>query len=257
MNRTCLLLSIVVWLLAAPFAAQPHALNPDSIDRYVEATLTPTQIVLVYQLILGLNPTEDASRRLDPNDDGEITDEERDRYLQSEGRRYGGRQYIKVGDEVLMPEYRMGDAYSYIGHNGINVIKVDFGYVCPLPASLPRGATLDFQLKDYDLETVPGWKQMQVISTEGAHFEGHIPYTEYKPFDYEILNTKGFAPATDSINGQVSFDKPTEASPVDIVLPEKPGPEIIRDNTWQYWVFGGVAIVAATFIAAFVMKMRR
>lgn len=257
MNRTRLTLSIIVWLLAAPFAAQPHALNPDSIDRYVEATLSPTQIVLVYQLILGLNPTEAASRRLDPNDNGEITDAERDRYLQSEGQRYGGRQYIKVGDEVLMPEYRMGDAYSYVGHNGINVIKIDFGYVCPLPASLPRGATLDFQLKDYDLETVPGWKQMQVIATKGAQYSGHIPYTEYQPFDYEILNTKGFAPATDSINGQVAFDKPTVASAIDIELPQKPGPEVVRNNTWQYWVLGGIAIVAAAFITAFAMKMRR
>lgn len=256
MIRSGFTLVLLAGLLAAPFAAQPHALNPESIDRYVEATLTPTQIVLVYQVIFGLNSTEEASRKLDPNEDGVITDEERARYVNTEGQRYGGRQYLKVGDETLTLEFRMGDAYAHFGHNGMHVIKVDLGYVCPLPAELPRGSTVEFQLKDYDLETVPGWKQMQVITRPGARYEGHIPYREYKPFDYEILNEKGFAPGTDSIKGLVSFDETEADGAVTIILPERTVTERPKKMLWQYFVFGGAAVLVLAFIAAAAMKFR-
>ncbi|MDP8245829.1 MAG: hypothetical protein P9L94_17230 [Candidatus Hinthialibacter antarcticus] len=257
MHRTRFILLIMIWLLAAPFAAQPHALNPESIDRYVEATLAPTQVVLVYQIIFGLSSTEEASQRLDPDDDGVITDEERAEYVKTEGKRYGGRQYLKIGDETLTLEFRMGDAYAHFGHNGMHVIKVDLGYVCPLPAGLPRGATLDFQLKDYDLETVPGWKQMQIVTAPGVHYEGHIPYREFKPFDYEILNEKGFAPGTDSIKGQVSFDETAPDAEVNIILPERTVVEKPKRTGWQYGIVGGAGILALAFIAAAAAKFRR
>ncbi len=257
MKRAKGVFSILLLLMIGPFAARPHALNPDSIDRYVEATLTPTQIVLVYQIVFGLNGTEDASRRLDPDDDGVITENERSRYVEAEGKRYGGRQYLKVGDQTLALEFRMGDAYAHYGHNGMHVIKADFGFVSPLPASVPRGATLDFQLKDYELETVPGWKQMQVITQPGAHYDGHIPYRDYQPFDYEILNDKGFAPGTDSIKGLVSFGSASQSGDIQIILPERTVMEAPPNLAMQYVVLGGVGIFLFVFIGAIVMKVRR
>ena len=57
-------------------------LHPASIDRHADITLTPTKLVLVYEVVLGINATEKAARMLDPNNDGEITNEDREKFLQ-------------------------------------------------------------------------------------------------------------------------------------------------------------------------------
>lgn len=214
-----------IWLFLAslliPATALSHALHPDSIDRYADITLTPSHLVVVYQAVLGINPTEKASKRLDPDDDNEITEAERDAYLNTIAQEYAHKQLIMLGGQRLDLQFKGGDAYAIQGHNGIFAIKLDFGYVCELPADLPRNATVEFSYEDQALSKVVGWKQVQFHGQNGVAYAGHVPYRDYKPFDYEILNTKGFAPSTDSIHLQVMLPTAVQEAAPAFALPEK------------------------------------
>lgn len=217
------------WLLASvccvvflPVNGFTHALHPESIDRYAEITITPTQILLVYELILGLNPTERAVKRLDADNDGAITEQERDEFIQYSDTMYRKKQEIMLNGQLLPLTFEIGDVYSTYGHNGMRVIKIDLGYSCKFPDDIPRGANIPFSYTDNNLTKIPGWKQMKVLCRENCSFTGHVPYEDFTKFDYEIINTRGFVPATDSI--QIEISLPTEFSPAGshaIQLPEK------------------------------------
>lgn len=240
------LAALMVW--AAP-AARPHALDPESIDRYVEITFTPTKLIFIYQIMLGLNPTERAAAKLDPDRDGVITDAERDAYVKEEAASFSARQYVKLGDHLLPLEFQMGDAYSSFGHNAITVIKLDLAYTCALPPDLPRSATVPFEFTDYWMEPILGWKQMQVKTAPGARYEGHIPYRDFEPFDWEILAEKGFFPATDNISGQAWFDESGHAA--EVVLPERTAPTDIVEESYDGLVFsllGAFGLIAAGIV---------
>ncbi|MBI1390975.1 MAG: hypothetical protein GC154_21300 [bacterium] len=241
----------------APLSVFPHALNPDSIDRYVEITFAPDRIVLIYQLILGVNPTETAARRLDPDNDGEITDAERDAYLTAESRDFGVRQYLTLNGEQLELQYKTGDAYSGVGHNGISVIRLDLGYVAPIPADIPRGTTVEFYFKDFRLENVAGWKQIKTVDSGGTRYIGHVPYSEYQPFDWEILNEKGFYPSTDHLDGAVILPQaPVSSPPVEIVLPSQTAPKPQKPVTyWQYGVLAFAGLLILAFVAVLAVRV--
>ncbi|HOL96427.1 MAG TPA: hypothetical protein PLH79_18935 [bacterium] len=212
---------VVFWGISG-LPAFPHALHPESIDRYVEFTLTPTQLAIVYEIILGLNPTQRAARRMDPDNDGKITDAERDAFVRFSADQYAPKQTIRIGEWKLTPRFVTGDAYHTIGHNMMNVIKIDLGYLCPVPAEIPRGVTLPFFYEDGNWLKVPGWKQMNFFPRDGVAFTGHIPYQEFNPFDYMIIETKGFIPATNSLSLEVNLPS-APAGPGDftVSLPPK------------------------------------
>lgn len=214
----------VCWTLAFSFMTKlifAHALHPDSIDRFADITLTPTQIAVVYELVLGMNPTEKATRKLDPNDDGVITDTEREAFLAEAGPIYAAQQIVEIAGRRIELQYRMGDAYAALGHNAINVIKIDLGLVAQIPSDIPRNATVDFFYRDLNILKIPGWKQIRFQTQNDVAFAGHIPYREYKPFDYEILNTKGFSPSTDEIRLHVRLPEALEPSIVSLDLPAR------------------------------------
>ncbi|MGI6458347.1 MAG: hypothetical protein ACOX5R_22385 [bacterium] len=200
------ILGLIIGLaMLLPVWSWGHALHPASIDRHADITLTPTKLVLVYEVVLGINATEKAARMLDPNNDGEITNEDREKFLQEVSAQHASAHDILLASQPLKLEYHMGDAYSTSGHNGIYAIKVDLGYVAEIPAAIPRGVTIPFSYYDKALTQVPGWKQVSFNPLDGVSYSGHIPYRGYTKFDYEILNTRGFAPSTDLIRLEVQI----------------------------------------------------
>ena len=264
MHRTFLIrfsttfLVLLHYVCINPQPVLSHALHPESIDRYAEITVTPNRLVLIYQVILGINPTERASKALDPNNDGTITDEERNTYLQQISQEYIEGQKIYLGDVELKTTYQIGDVYSAYGHNGIRVIRIDIGFICDLPSDIPRETHLKFSYEDQTMKQRVGWKQIQLFTRNGVKYEGHIPYTEYKPFDYEILNTKGFSPATDSITGEILLpanENNGEIAP--IKLPERSMEAVKVESSLDTVILVGVSFLLLFFIIAVAFRLRR
>jgi len=214
--------------------AHAHAMHPDSMDRHAEITFTPGKLILIYQAICGLNPTENYSRRLDPDNDGTITDEERFAFVKTIAETYAKNQVLKLEEKDLALQFHSGDAYASGGHNGMNVVKVDIAYTAAYPADMPRSVTQSFLYEDNNFKSVPGWKQMQVTTRDGVVYDGYVPYQEYQPFDYEIINTKGFTPSTEKISGNVNIPPIKNAVHLEITtvtLPEKTVPlEVMRQD---------------------------
>mgnify|MGYP006271421455 CR=1 FL=1 len=224
------------WLLF-PALGYGHALHPDSIDRHAQFTFTPSEMVLVYQLVLGINPTEEATRQLDPDDDGEISEADRDRFVRSQAAYYAQGQRILIDGQPIAPAFEMGDAYATVGHHGIHVIKIDLGYRAALPASIPRGASLTFSYEDTRLLSIPGWKQVNLEGLGGVRFDGHIPYREFRPFDYQIIAEYGFYPATDDFDGTLFFPQETQSLRASLTMPERVNLETPRPNSLLESIF--------------------
>lgn len=232
--------------------AEPHALNPESIDRYAEITLTPGRLVVIYEILLGIAPTARAASQLDANHDNVISDEERSGFVSKNAEMFGQKQIVQIGDSTLPLRFVQGDVYRTIGHNGINILKIDAGYVCDLPAGIPRETTLAFQYKDTYLENLPGWKQIHFSPRDGVRYSGHIPYGEFKKFDYEIIVTKGFIPASDFIDLEVWLPSSANSSPEPaVVLPEKDEVDLSVQALeisllYKIWIIlGGIGAVIA------------
>ncbi|MFB3784863.1 MAG: hypothetical protein ACE15F_00695 [bacterium] len=256
-----------VWLVSfwglSSMSAFPHAWHPESIDRHAELTLTPTQLVLVYEAILGLYPTQRAAKQLDADTDGKITDAERDVFVRDSAEEYAAKQTIRIGEWKLTPRFVTGDTYRTLGHNMMDVIKIDLGYVCPLPAEIPRGVTLPFFYEDSRLTKVPGWKQMNFVSRDGVVFSGHIPYQEYKPFDYMIMETKGFIPATNNLELEVNLPAaPAGTGEIAVTLPPKNQYDagtapVSRSESAAFWIAGAFLMLTAIGGAGFWYLSRR
>lgn len=243
-------ISLVICFIFWPSSTFSHALHPESIDRHAQFILTPSEIILIYEAILGVNPTERAAAAMDPDRDGVITDAERNAFVQRSAEQYGAAQRVRLGEHILQPRLHIGDAYSTFGHHGINVIKIDLGFRFPIPAEVPRGVTLPFEYRDEKLANIPGWKQVNLQAC-GVNYSGHIPYREYEPFDYEIIDAVGFFPSTNSIRGELMI--PTDA--VTDALETVPLPErTVFDAPPRYGGLAlnmiGVAILLALLIGA-------
>ncbi len=238
-----------------------HALDPESIDRYANLTMTQTHLMILYEVILGLKPTEKAAQQLDANDDGKISEEERDAFIQQRAKQYAENQTIQLGDFTLEPRFKVGDAYSFIGHNGINVIKIDLGYLCSLPDTLPIGEPLSFVYKDDNFPRV-GWKQVKFQTSSGVTFNGNIPYEDYEPFDYEKMVDLQY-PVTDRIelsvtfpeSGSTSFSSGNASNEVELQLPER----VVEPEGWDWLqgiILGAVILFIAVFVVVLVIRMR-
>jgi len=248
-------LSALSILCAAPYS-ESHALNPESIDRFALLTFTPSHLVVMYSTVLGVKPTERASQDLDPDNDGEITDKERDAFIMKMAQQYAQGQIVRLTDRDLKLEFKTGDAYAGFGHNNINVIKIDIGFLCTLPKDLPRGVPLDFSYEDMNVNKIPGWKQIKVQTMNGVSYEGLVPYTEYQPFDYTILDKTGFAPATDGIDIKVTLPESAESAAVlPLQLPPKRDAERPKNHRVEYISLGGVSFLIAAFIAALAYRL--
>ncbi len=258
MRSFCLACSVLaLWIFS--LSAYPHALDPESIDRHTELTFTPSNLILIYQVILGIKPTERETRKLDADGDGTISDSERDSYVKKASEKYRKSQILRLGDRELTLQFIQGDAYASFGHNGINVIKIDIGYTSPLPADLPRNTMLSFSYEDRNIMKISGWKQINATARDGVKIEGHIPYREYAPFDYELINEKGFMPATDSIKIAVSLPPVSDTGGnAPVVLPDQMNPILPTPPTiWGSVAVGSAAVVALMLLAAIAVKLRR
>ncbi|MBN2329027.1 MAG: hypothetical protein JXR73_17940 [Candidatus Omnitrophica bacterium] len=245
----------LIGTMCAALRAESHALDPESVDRHAEITLTGSRLVVIYELLLGINPTNRAVEKLDANQDKTISDEERDAYLKEIAPIYADMQTVQLGEMRLPLRFVQGDVYRTIGHNGINVLKIDLGYMCDLPAGIPREATLAFHYHDANLENRNGWKQIRFNPLNGVRYSGHIPYKDFGKFDYTIMETKGFAPKTDEISLEISLPASSEASSSPaVVLPEKREIDVasIRsgvDLLVKIWLaLGGIGVILSLVV---------
>ncbi len=248
--RSGIFLLLVLSVLVFPRMGNSHALNPESIDRYAEITLTPDRLVVIYEVILGISPTERMAQILDKNQDKNITEEERNSFIQYIEELHRVKQIVKIGEETLSLQFIQGDTYRTIGHNGINVLKIDLGFTCELPAGIPRNTTLSFQYRDAYLETFAGWKQIAFHAQDGVQFSGHIPYKEFLKFDYEIIAKRGFIPSTDAIQIEVNLPPQTRnPSDLKITMPTKDEIDLVGQSSGiglllKIWmILGGVAVL--------------
>ncbi|MEW6236246.1 MAG: hypothetical protein AB1656_12745 [Candidatus Omnitrophota bacterium] len=243
-------------LCAAPYA-DSHALHPESVDRFAMLTFAPSHLVIMYSTVLGVNPTERAAKELDPDNDGEITEAERGAFIEKMAQQYAQGQIVRLGGRDLKLEYKTGDAYASFGHNDISVIKIDIGFLCSLSEDLPRGIPLDFSYEDTNVNKAPGWKQIKAQTMNGAVYEGLVPYAEYEPFDYEILNKTGFVPATEGIKIKVTLPESSESGAVlPLQLPPKRDAERPKNHTVEYISLGVAAFLIIAFIAALTYRLR-
>lgn len=250
--------TVLFFVLCSTMNAASHALHPDSIDRHSLITLTPNTITLVYEVVLGINPTEKASLELDPNQDGVVTDAERDAFIRDRAQQYAELQTVQINDRRLDAEFIVGDAYASTGHHGIHVIKIDLGYRYAIPADLPRKATMPFAYIDHAHMDVPGWKQININPLDGFMYSGHVPYRDYAPFDYEIINTRGYYPSTDDLDGEVWIPDDVAANPrIGVSLPERRQLETRAAGNTGTFVLIGVGLFLLLFVSVIVLKLRR
>ncbi len=216
------LLLLLFPLLLPTLNVCSHALHPDSIDRYAHITLTPDNLVIIYELLLGKNPTALAVRMLDADKDGTITDQERDEYVNTAAQKYANNQTLVIGQTKLELQFVQGDAYESYGHNGMSVIKIDIAYKCSIPADIPRQATVPLNYKDDSLLVIPGWKQVGFSTQGGVKYSGHIPYKDVTKFDFPAMADKGYFPATESINIEINLPQSgVQKVAASIQMPEK------------------------------------
>lgn len=248
-------ISIGLWIFLIGFCftlkSYSHALHPDSMDRHAEITFAPSKMIVIYQAIGGINPTEHYTRRLDPDNDGTITDEERNSFIKNIAAEYAKNQKIHIGEYNLDLQFHSGDAYASVGHNGMNVIKVDIAYTAEYPAALTRNVTQSFMYEDNNFNTVPGWKQLNVSTRDGAIYSGFIPYQEFAPFDYEIIATKGFTPSSEKLKGEVSIPPAENSDSTEVIMPEKVIPKevmLFQDLVLNYIAYGLAGLLAMIVI---------
>ncbi|RJP26576.1 MAG: hypothetical protein C4527_14640 [Candidatus Omnitrophota bacterium] len=245
-------------MASTPMLTFSHALHPESIDRCAELILTPSELVVIFQVILGINPTDQATEKLDADNDGKITDAERNRFVEEISGQYAARQRIRIGETELHLQSKLGDVYSTIGHNGINCLRIDIGFACPLPDEIPRDATLAFSYEDLNFKNNPGWKQITLAAQNGVRYEGHVPYQQYAPFDYEIINTKGFYPSTESLQIQVYISQSSQSEAYPVLLPEKTNIYQEKPTSGgEMIVMGCVFLFGVVAIAAIYFRIRR
>jgi hypothetical protein len=254
------LLLLLFPLLLPTLNACCHALHPDSIDRYAHITLTPNNLVIIYELLLGKNPTAWAMRKFDADKDGTITDQERDEYVSKAARKYADNQTLSIGQTELEFQFVQGDAYESYGHNGMSVVKIDIAYKFNLPADIPREATISLNYKDDNLLVVPGWKQVGFSTIGGVVYSGHIPYKDVEKFDFPAMELKGYFPATESIDIEINLPKSgVEDVAASIQMPEK------KEQIRVYWdsdkkivmVIWGILVVFLVVIGVLYIRSRR
>lgn len=224
-----------------------HALHPESMDRHAEITFASNKLIVIYQAICGINPTEQYTRRLDPDNDGTITDDERNSFVKHKAEEYAKKQAVKIGENDLVLQFHSGDAYASVGHNGMHVIKVDIAYLAEYPAGLIRNVTHSFTYEDHNFNTVPGWKQLNISTRDGAVYSGYIPYQEFAPFDYEIIATKGFTPSSEKLSGDVSIPPAENRTSTAVIMPEKVIPQevmLFEDLILHYIAYGLSGLLA-------------
>lgn len=244
-------ISICLWIFLIGFCSihksYSHALHPDSMDRHAGITFAPSKMIVIYQAIGGINPTEQYTRRLDPDNDGTITDEERHSFVKNMAAEYAKNQKIHIGEYDLDLQFHSGDAYASVGHNGMNVIKVDIAYTAGYPEVLIRNVTQSFTYEDNNFNTVPGWKQLNVSTRDGVVYSGYIPYQEFAPFDYEIIATKGFTPSSEKLSGEVSIPLAENSASTEVIMPEKVIPQevmLFEDLILNYIAYGLAGLLA-------------
>lgn len=262
MRRWCFTGMIgLLWLIYASFSYS-HALHPESVDRYAEITLTPTQLAILYEVVLGINPTERAVMQLDADNNGDISEDERDAFVKARAEQYARNQKVVLGDKRLNPQFKLGDAYGFVGHNGIDVIKIDIGYLCTIPEDTPKGDPIRFSYTDDNFTKAPGWKQMNVTPLYGVTYDGHVPYADYKPFDYEIIAQSGYYPSTESISIDVtlpaSINSATGSVGAELFkFPEREPEPQEQTKSWELVILSGVGLLILGFIVAIFLRMRR
>jgi nickel/cobalt transporter (NicO) family protein len=159
------LIALGTFLLPTPAAA--HPLGNFSINRYARIEPEATTVRVVYALDLAEIPTFQEMAALDLNRDGQVSDEEEQRYLAARLPAIARNLRLLVNGTPLPLTPESGSLTVSEGDGGLSVLRLDAIFLAELPA-VARAAILDLDFRDTNHDNRLGWREIVVQGTASA-----------------------------------------------------------------------------------------
>src|SRR5215213_4419748 len=157
-------LALAVFAPLFPREAQAHPLGNFTINHYSSLEFDEETAHVDYSLDLAEIPTLQQRAHLDANDDGELSREESDTYLDAEMPSLVEGLRLRAGDEVLPLEVLDRSAEYRPGQGGLPTLRVKAHLLAELPKDWRGGA----HYADHTYENRLGWREIVVRGGRGV-----------------------------------------------------------------------------------------
>jgi len=157
-------LALAVFAPLFPREAQAHPLGNFTINHYSSLEFDEETAHVDYSLDLAEIPTLQQRAHLDANDDGELSREESDAYLDAEMPSLVEGLRLRAGDEVLPLEVLDRSAEYRPGQGGLPTLRVKAHLLAELPKDWRGGA----HYADHTYENRLGWREIVVRGGRGV-----------------------------------------------------------------------------------------
>ncbi|MBA2443534.1 MAG: hypothetical protein H0V53_14230, partial [Rubrobacter sp.] len=163
-------LALALAMLALlPATAQAHPLGNFTINHYTELEFADEEARVTYVLDLAEIPTVQEKERLDTDDDGELSEEEADAYLDAELPALVEDLHLEVGGEALPLEVLDRSAEYVPGEAGLPILRVEARLLAELPGGWEDDGSGYYTNLNY--EDRLGWREIVVRGGPGVAVE--------------------------------------------------------------------------------------
>jgi nickel/cobalt transporter (NicO) family protein len=151
-------LAFAVFASLIPREAQAHPLGNFTINHYSSLQFTEENARITYVLDFAEIPTLQQKARLDTDDDGKLSEEEANAYLEAEMPSLAEGLQLRAGDEILPLVVRDRSAEYRPGQGGLPTLRVE----AHLLADLPKEWRGEAHYADQTYENRIGWREIVV-----------------------------------------------------------------------------------------------
>jgi nickel/cobalt exporter len=151
-------LAFAVFASLIPREAQAHPLGNFTINHYSSLQFTEENARITYVLDFAEIPTLQQKARLDTDDDGKLSEEEANAYLEAEMPSLAEGLRLRAGDEILPLVVRDRSAEYRPGQGGLPTLRVE----AHLLADLPKEWRGEAHYADQTYENRIGWREIVV-----------------------------------------------------------------------------------------------
>lgn len=149
--------------------AEAHPLGNFTINHYSQLEFADGEARITYVLDFAEIPTVQQKGRLDTDDDGKLSDEEADAYLEAELEALVEGLKLEVGDEVL-PLRVLGSSAAYKpGQGGLPTLRIEARLLADLPNNWEDDGAGYYTDRNY--ENRLGWREIVVRGGSGVAVE--------------------------------------------------------------------------------------
>jgi nickel/cobalt transporter (NicO) family protein len=168
------------WLLACiafavfasliPREAQAHPLGNFTINHYSRLEFADEKARIDFVLDFAEIPTFQQKGRLDPNEDGELSDEEARTYLDAELPSLVENLHLRVGKEDLLLRVLHSSAEYRPGQGGLPILRIEARLLADLPKDWEDHGAGHYTDRTY--ENRLGWREIVVKGGPGVAIKG-------------------------------------------------------------------------------------